>query len=109
MLTADEVQRRLASVPGWTIVTSPLPDDASKTRTELHRVFRFATFDDALRFMQGAAQFINTTNHHPRWENAFRTLSVWLSTWDSGHVISEKDFELAKHLNQLWDKSQHKR
>jgi pterin-4a-carbinolamine dehydratase len=109
MLNADEIQSRLASCPGWTVVTSPLPDDPSKTRTELHRVYRFASFDGALAFMQAAAPFINRTDHHPRWENAFKTLKVWLSTWDSGHVISEKDFELATHLNQLWDEREQKR
>jgi pterin-4a-carbinolamine dehydratase len=109
MLSPEEMQRRLASCPGWTVVTSPLPDDASKTRTELHRPFRFASFDEALAFMQAAAPFINTINHHPRWENAFKTLNVWLSTWDSGHVISERDFELARHFNQLWDEREGKR
>jgi pterin-4a-carbinolamine dehydratase len=108
MLSDHEVQRRLASCPGWTVVTSPLPDDASKTRTELHRVFRFPSFDEALAFMQAAAPFINKTNHHPRWENAFKTLNVWLSTWDSGYVISERDFELAQHLNQQWDARERK-
>jgi pterin-4a-carbinolamine dehydratase len=109
MLTADEVERRLADVPGWTVVTGPLADDPSKTRSELYRSFRFGSFDEVLAFMQAAAPFINRTNHHPRWENAFKTLQVWLSTWDSGHVISEKDFELAQHFNQLWDEREGKR
>jgi pterin-4a-carbinolamine dehydratase len=108
VLSSDEVQRRLVTTPGWMLVTSPLPDDASKTRTELHRSFRFGSFDEALAFMQSAAPFINRTNHHPRWENAFKTLNVWLSTWDSGHVVSAKDFDLAQHLNQLWDERQRK-
>lgn len=103
-LAAEEIQQCLEACPGWKVVTSPLPGEYPKARTELHRVFRFGSFDQALAFMQAAAPYINQTNHHPRWENVFKTVSVWLSTWDTGHVVSKLDFELALHLNGLWER-----
>ncbi len=100
-LEPDEIQQALARHPGWTIVRSPLPGDYPKERVELHRVFRFADFDHAIDFMSDARPFINRTNHHPRWENVFRAVSVWLSTWDVGHRISKLDLALAAHLDEL--------
>jgi pterin-4a-carbinolamine dehydratase len=102
-LTEEEVRTLLAACPDWKPVTSPLPGEYPKTRTELYRRFRFASFDQALEFMRLAAPYINQHNHHPRWENVFKALSVWLSTWDTGHVISKLDFELAVHLDSLFE------
>jgi pterin-4a-carbinolamine dehydratase len=56
--------------------------------------------------MQAAVPHIKQLKHHPRWENVFRTVTVWLSTWDTGHVISKLDFDLARHLDALFE--QHK-
>ena len=41
-----------------------------------------------LEFMQNARAFIDETNHHPRWENLYHTLKVFLTTWDIGHRVS---------------------
>jgi hypothetical protein len=37
--------------------------------------------------------------HHPRWENIWRSISVYLTTWDIGHNISDRDIQLAKYLD----------
>jgi len=103
-LTPDELQQGLATCPNWTIVTSPLPDEPQTTQTELRRSFRFATFNQAMAFMQAAIPFIDEMNHHPRWENAHRNVTVWLSTWDIGHAVSNLDFDLARHLDALADR-----
>ncbi|WP_437634666.1 4a-hydroxytetrahydrobiopterin dehydratase [Sorangium sp. So ce854] len=70
-------------------------------RTELYRVFRFGSFEQALEFMQTAAPYINEANHHPGRENVFKTFSASLSTWNTGQVVSKLGFELALHLNSL--------
>ena len=106
-LTRDELLQSLATCPNWTIVTSPLPDEHPKVRTELCRAFRFATFGQAIAFMQAAVPFIDQLNHHPRWENAHRTVTVWLTTWDIGHAVSNLDFELARHLDALATRMNH--
>jgi pterin-4a-carbinolamine dehydratase len=41
-------------------------------------------------------------DHHPRWENIWRTVTVWLSTWDIGHKVSRLDLELAQYFEALW-------
>lgn len=98
----QELEAFLAEHSAWQVVTSPLPGEYPKTRTELFRRFRFPSFDHVLSFMTAAAPFINEHDHHPRWEHVFKTLDVFLSTWDSGHVISRLDCDLARHLDALY-------
>lgn len=102
-LSSNEVDRWLSEHPAWTVVTSPRRDEPEKARTELTRVFRCATFADALAFMQAAAPFIEQTDHHPRWENTYRTVTVWLSTWSLGHTVSTLDLALADHLDAVFN------
>lgn len=101
-LPPTHIDTWLAAHPAWTVVTSPRPDDPEEARTELTRVFRCATFADALAFMQAAAPFIGQTDHHPRWENTYRTVTVWLSTWSLGHTVSTLDLALAEHLDAVF-------
>lgn len=46
---------------------------------------------------------IEQVNHHPRWENVYRTLRVALSTWDIGHRISYADAMLAQAFDRTFD------
>lgn len=104
--TAQEIQQQLSMLPNWKLVGSPLPGEYPRTRTELTRRFRFSSFERAIDFMQAAVPHMNQVNHHPRWENVFKTVTVWLSTWDTGHVITKLDFDLARYLDELFE--QHK-
>lgn len=105
-LTAQEIQQQLSALPNWKVVSSPLPGEYPRTRTELTRCFHLSSFERAVGFMQAAVPYIKQLKHHPRWENVFRTVTVWLSTWDTGHVISKLDFDLARYLDELFE--QHK-
>lgn len=98
----DELDAWLTAHPAWTVSATPRPDMPGATRTELSRAYRFRTFTDALGFMVSAAPFIDRTDHHPRWENAHRTVTVWLSTWDANHAISARDLALAEHLDTVF-------
>ena len=86
----------------WEVATSPLPEDPDSLRIELHRTFVFDTFLDVLAFMRGVADFADKANHHPRWENIFKTLRVYLTTWDIGHRISHLDIQLAQFFDRSY-------
>jgi pterin-4a-carbinolamine dehydratase len=101
-LTADQLDAELDSMPGWEPVESATPRDYPRTRHELRRVFVFARFQDAMDFMAQAVEPIRNLEHHPRWENQWRTVIVHLSTWDIGNRISRVDVALARELDKLY-------
>lgn len=87
----------------WQQVISPLPEDGSKVKTELYREFKFATFRDAVSFMSQLAPGCDIANHHPRWENIWKTLRVFLTTWDIEHKISDRDIQLARYFDRAYE------
>jgi pterin-4a-carbinolamine dehydratase len=101
-LSETEIKENLTRIPEWKIVTSPLPGQHPKVRTELMRIFTFSNFPKAIQFMSQALEHVEVLKHHPRWENLWKTVTVWLTTWDIGHVPSKVDFELAEYLDKLY-------
>lgn len=107
-LTLDELDAELRTLKGWELVESHIPGDYPNYRLELRRVFKFKDFIEAMQFMNNAIAFIERPNpypHHPRWENVWRTVTVWLSTWDIKHRVSRLDILLAKELDRIYWKS----
>lgn len=51
--------------------------------------------------MSTAAAKISAMDHHPRWENVGRSVSVLLSTWDIGRLPSQSDIDLACFWEEL--------
>ena len=91
-----------ASLSKWKKVKSPLPEDPTKERIEIYRQYRFKTFLDAISFMNQVAPGCEIAMHHPRWENIYKTVRVYLSTWDVDHQISDRDIQLAKYLDKAF-------
>lgn len=98
-LTTEEMRDSLVSLPGWQLQTSVATRARAGTRVELVKTFEFASFRDAICFMNEAVARINELQHHPRWENLWRSVTVCLSTWDIGERPSELDITLAKFLD----------
>lgn len=75
--------------PGWT-----------RAADHLARTFQFKDFVTAFGFMAQSALVAERMNHHPDWENVYRTVRVKLSTHDAGGVTA-KDFELARAMSAI--------
>jgi pterin-4a-carbinolamine dehydratase len=103
-LTNQELATLHTELPNWRIVESTQPGDRTKTRVELRRIFKFKTFPAAIDFMQSAVPQIESLNHHPRWENQWRSLTIYLSTWNIGRRISRNDVKLAQILDRQFEK-----
>ena len=88
-LSDDEIQERLAGLPGWQL-------DGGK----LARDFKFAGFARAFGFMASAAIEADKLNHHPEWSNVYNKVTVRLVTHEA-KGITELDFELAQKMNKL--------
>lgn len=91
-------------VPNWYIEESPLPEDPARTRVEIKRELTFESFPDVLRFMTEIGEHCAVVNHHPRWENIYRTLWVSLSTWDIGLRVANGDLSLAAHFDRVYER-----
>ena len=87
--TDQQIEEFLEQVGSWTIENN-----------KLHREFTFNNFVQAFGFMTKVALIAERTNHHPEWCNVYKKVVVDLTTHEAGG-ITERDFELAKKMNEL--------
>jgi len=90
------------SLRGWVRVETPDSTATDGIRVELFREYRFESFKDTMAFMAQVAPGCDIANHHPRWENIWRTLRVFLTTWNLGHRVSDRDVQLAKYFDAAY-------
>ena len=91
VLSSEDVQRRLASVPGWSL------SDAGA----LEREWKLADFAAAIAFVGRVAQVAEEHNHHPDiLVHGWNRVQLTLSTHSEGG-LTESDFKLAGLLDQL--------
>lgn len=82
---------------------SPDADSTTHETVGLYREYRFRTFQDAVSFMHVTAPGCDIAIHHPMWENIWRTVRIFLTTWDIGHRISDRDVQLAKYFERAYE------
>jgi pterin-4a-carbinolamine dehydratase len=104
-LSSVLLEQELAKLPGWQITSTFISmgkGDTPVSRTELYKEFRFSSFSKATEFMAFASVAIDAGNHHPRWENVWTTVRVWLSTWDVEFQPTHFDVTLAHTLEDQY-------
>jgi 4a-hydroxytetrahydrobiopterin dehydratase len=90
-LSAEEVQARLASVPGWELVDG-----------KLHREVKLADFSEAFAFMTRVALLAEKLDHHPDWSNSWNTVTLDITSHAAGGITA-RCFELAEGANRFVD------
>jgi 4a-hydroxytetrahydrobiopterin dehydratase len=90
VLSNEDVQARLAE----------LGDDWEKYGNSLRREYKFDDFTGAVDFINRLTPVANEMNHHPDVFLTWGRVRVSLIS-HSEHGITEKDFELAKKLDEL--------
>ena len=80
VLSTDEIDRRLTSLPGW-----------SRTGSAIARQFTFAGFPEAVAFVGRLVPGAEAAGHHPDITINYRRVTVTYTTHDDGG-ITEKDF-----------------
>jgi pterin-4a-carbinolamine dehydratase len=93
VLSPDELAESMEYIPNWSEEFNSHNWAIGGLAHELVRVFEFASFDLAIQFMNFSAREIDSwkPQHHPRWENQWRSVSVWFTTWDAGCRITKLD------------------
>lgn len=68
---------------------------------QLKRKFEFKNFVDAFAFMSKVALTAEKMEHHPNWSNSYNKVEISLQSHEAGNVVTAKDRELAKAIDQL--------
>jgi 4a-hydroxytetrahydrobiopterin dehydratase len=68
---------------------------------KLRREFTFADFTAAFAFMTQVAFLAERADHHPNWSNVYNRVTIDLCTHDEGHMVTDKDRELANGINSV--------
>lgn len=69
---------------------------------QLKRSLKFTNFIDAFAFMTKVAFAAEKLNHHPNWSNVYNQVDIILSTHDAGNTVTEKDWQLAKKIDEIY-------
>lgn len=72
-----------------------------EVNNKLYKIIIFKDFLQAFAFMEKVAKLAERESHHPRWCNEYNKLEIWLSTHDAGDVVTDKDRNMAKLIDDL--------
>ena len=87
--TADEIDRALASLPGW-----------ARVGEQLSARYVLPTFAGAVAFTAKIAPIADGMNHHPEWRVAYRNVELMTTTHDAGG-LTQLDLQLAARIVAL--------
>ncbi len=71
----------------------------------LYKSFTFKDFKQAFDFMTSVAKAAEQMGHHPKWQNEWNKVEIWLSTHEEGKV-TDKDQQLAKTIDKISERYQ---
>lgn len=74
-----------------------------ETKHGLYKQFNFENFKEAWAFMQAVADLAEEFQHHPRWENEWSVVQIWLITHEGSKAITQKDRDLADAIDQVYE------
>lgn len=89
-LSPEEIEGRLAGLPGWSV-------DGDR----LTRSFRLGSHFAAAAMVVHIARVQEELNHHSDLTLGYNTVSLGVNTHSAGGAITEKDFELARRVQEL--------
>lgn len=72
-----------------------------ETKHGLYKQFNFENFKEAWAFMSKVAELAEDYQHHPRWENEWSVVQIWLITHEGGKKITDKDHQMAAAIDAL--------
>jgi 4a-hydroxytetrahydrobiopterin dehydratase len=76
----------------------------TESDNQLSASFKFENFVEAFAFMTEVAFHAESQGHHPDWSNVYNTVEIKLSTHDAGDVVTDKDHQLAKAIDKVYEK-----
>lgn len=92
-LERSEIDEALASLEGW-----KYEDD------RLKKEFSFDDFRESMAFITLLSYEAEDMVHHPEIFNVYSTVDIALSTHEADDSVTEKDVELAKRIQTVFNK-----
>ena len=89
LLTNEQRTEALKSLAGW-----------QQQGKMITKSYHFASFLDAIAFINAVAPLSEAANHHPEIQNVYNRVTLHLTTHDAGG-LTEKDLALAHQINTL--------
>ena len=89
-LTASEKKKAMSHLSGWKKVSG---------RDAIKKTFIFADFNAAFAWMSRVAMQAEKMDHHPEWDNVYKTVHVVLTTHDA-RGLSPLDIKLARFMDK---------
>lgn len=84
------IQQRMQELENWAI----------EGATDLMKEYTFSSFSEAIAFVNKVAELAEKHNHHPAILVNYTLVRLTLTT-HSEHGLSEKDFEVAKAIDEI--------
>lgn len=99
-----EIRAHLESLTHWHLQWGPHLWGRGGQAQEICKSYEFESFANAIDFMARASRQIDKWSppHHPRWENQWKVVSVFFSTWDVDCRVTKLDIEAAKKFDALY-------
>lgn len=89
-LSEKEISKNLLEIAGWT-----------DTDGKLTKEFKFNDFKESMAFIVKVGMVAETNGHHPELFNVYNKVTIQLATHDAGGSITDKDFTLAKAIDEV--------
>ncbi|MFI9587594.1 4a-hydroxytetrahydrobiopterin dehydratase [Streptomyces sp. NPDC052236] len=89
-LSQKEIEDQLRELPGW-----------AQEGDRIARVYRLSTHFAATAMVVHIAQIQEELNHHSDVTLGYNTLTLSVNTHDAGGAVTEKDFQLAQHVEAI--------
>lgn len=103
-LGVEEELSFLEEYDQWVIQENLIPNSPNQTMRELYRFYEFLNYEDAFKFMKLVDEHgIRPHNHHPRIQNTYNRVEIWLCTFNIGYQITYRDIRLAKICEAIFE------
>ena len=89
-LTETEIDQFLKQLAGWVWQDN-----------RLKKSFSFTSFREAMSFVLRISYEAEEINHHPEIFNCYNRVEIALNTHDAGGMVTEKDIELARMIENI--------
>ncbi|NOT38479.1 MAG: 4a-hydroxytetrahydrobiopterin dehydratase [Saprospiraceae bacterium] len=68
---------------------------------KLHIELKFKDFKQAMIFINKMADIADELDHHPEFTNVYNKVNISLCTHSAGNIVTDKDRELAKRIDEI--------